>query len=82
MKLDESKIDDLLTFFSSAGRSKEESEAWVHALVDIQESYLKIFEELLPQALMQNGPEKKEVLWEIREEFRHIEYHLADVEGK
>lgn len=84
MHLDEHKIEALLDFFTQVGRSREDGEAWVHALVDIQESYTRIFEKFLPEALMliESSREKREILWDIREEFRHIEYHLKDVEGK
>lgn len=84
MHLDESKIEALLEFFAKAGRNQEECEAWVLALVDIQESYGRIFEIFLPEALapIDSSREKREILWDIREEFRHIEYHVKDVEGK
>jgi hypothetical protein len=84
MITDKSNVEALLHFFAQAGRDQENSEAWVHALVDIQESYLRIFENLIPEALNQSvsSREKREVLWDIREEFRHIEYHLKDIEGR
>jgi hypothetical protein len=77
------KTLELLAFFTKAGRTPEEAETWVHALVDIQESYTKIFEKLIGEAL--SGALKRsehEVLWDIREEMRHISYHVQDIEGK
>lgn len=82
--LNDDRIKALLDFFAQAGRSQEDCETWVHALVDLQESYVKIFESFLPEALGINDSsrDKREILWDIREELRHIEYHLDDLEGK
>lgn len=55
-------------------------DALVHALVDIKESTEKIYNSLLPQLCgSQNNSETlQDLLWSIREEFRHIEYHIQD----
>jgi hypothetical protein len=59
---------------------KTECDTIVHALVDIQESMEKVYLQLLPKLMnAQTHPtEKTEILWEIREEFRHIAYHIRD----
>lgn len=53
----------------------------MHALVDIAESMEKLYGTLLPAlvvALDQSSDEFKDKLWDLREEFRHVEYHLRD----
>ncbi|MBY0578933.1 MAG: hypothetical protein K2P57_07805 [Burkholderiales bacterium] len=84
MRLDEHHIDNLLDSIKRAGRSQEDSEAWVHALIDIQNSYEVIFNKLLPEVLVrtESSRNEREILWDIREELRHVEYHLNDVEGR
>lgn len=84
MHLDEEHIDSFLDFIKRAGRNQEDSEAWAHALVDIQNSYEIIFNKLLPEVLArtESSRNEREILWDIREELRHIEYHLNDVEGR
>ena len=59
----------------------EEIESIAHALVDIAESTVKIYEHLLPK-LMQavSQEETQNLIWEIRDEMRHIDYHIHDVE--
>ena len=83
-KLDKSQIDLLLEFFSQVGRNREDSDAWVHAIVDIGESYERIFSTLVPEALdiVTSTRDKQEIFWDIREELRHIEYHVTDVMQK
>jgi hypothetical protein len=59
----------------------EKAESVTHALVDIAESIAEVYEVLLPKLMSLEQSSKsarQEVLWEIREEFRHIEYHLND----
>lgn len=56
-------------------------EALVHALVDIRSSLVRVYGELLPELIRDTirPPEVlRDQLWELREEFRHIEYHLKD----
>jgi len=58
----------------------EELDAYVHALVDINDSIVKIYGEYLNNIL--TNPENKDAIvnaiWDIREEFRHILYHIND----
>jgi hypothetical protein len=62
--------------------TKLEAESIVHALVDIKESIDKIYKTLIPIILSSNSTsnqaEFQESLWQIREEFRHIDYHIKD----
>ena len=84
MKLQKTDIPKLMAFLAEAGRSQENAEAWAHALFDLQESMDRVFEKLVPEALTndEQGRVKREVLGDIREEFRHIEYHMRDVDGR
>jgi hypothetical protein len=84
MKLQETDIPKLMAFLAAAGRDQENAEAWAHALFDLQESIDRVFESLLPEGLANAGEGrlKREILGDIREEFRHIEYHMRDVEGR
>lgn len=73
--------EELLAGLLRQGFERERANAIVHALVDIGESMGKIYGALLPElmaALDQPSAVFKEKLWDIREEFRHIEYHLQD----
>ena len=83
-KLNQPQIELLLEFFSQVGRNREDSDAWVHAIVDIGESYERIFSTLVPEALdiVTSTRDKQEIFWDIREELRHIEYHVTDVMQK
>lgn len=74
---------NFLTFLKKAGREGENAEAWLHALADIKESTDKIFNNYLPLCIDTLSPEKsRELLWTIREELRHIQYHIEDIEGR
>lgn len=52
------------------------TEAITHALADIAESVDKIYTQLLPK--LSTNPH--DILEEIRDEFRHIQYHIHDAE--
>ncbi len=60
---------------------KEQADTIVHALVDIAGSIEKIYSTILPK-IMSEVPQNKdnllENLWDLGEEFRHIEYHIQD----
>ena len=52
----------------------------VHALSDMERSFHELFERILPK-LVEGDPsaaQVDEVLWEIRDELRHIVYHIRD----
>ena len=57
--------------------SLEQAEAFAHALHDVFESTEKIFHQIIP-GIVQRKALSKEDLWELREEFRHILYHLEE----
>ena len=76
-------VDRLLEGLLRQGFDREKADALVHALVDIEESTRKIYVDLLPELVRscdQSSDAFKEKLWDIREEFRHIAYHLQDAE--
>jgi hypothetical protein len=54
-----------------------------HGLLDIAESITRVYSELVPKILDEPDAEEellKEHLWDIREEFRHVDYHIHDGE--
>lgn len=61
--------------------TKDEAGAFTYALIDIAESVERIYFNIVPQ-ILEKHTAKKEVLqdlfWDIREEFRHIQYHIND----
>lgn len=76
-----SRQGELMSGLSSQGFTHEQAESFVHALVDILESVGKIYDTMLPELLdTMDQPSEvfKDKLWDIREEFRHIDYHLRD----
>lgn len=59
----------------------EEADAIVHALTDIGVSIEKVYFDIIPRIL--SNPEisiddLRDRLWDLREEFRHIDYHIHD----
>lgn len=74
-------VEKLLEGLQRQGFDRERADAVVHALVDIEESTRKIYVDLLPElvrSLAESSDAFKDKLWDIREEFRHIAYHLQD----
>lgn len=73
---------DLLRLVKSRRLLSEiEAEAAVYALVEIAESIEKVYCRLIPDILSHSdapGDALKEKLWDVREEFRHIDYHIHD----
>ena len=76
------KAEGLLDLLISKNvTSREEAEAIVHALVDIAESAENVYCNLIPKVMSEPDASVdliKERLWDIREEFRHIDYHVHD----
>ena len=75
--------EELLAGFLRKDFDRERAEAIVYALVDIAESMEKVYGTLLPELLAvldRPSAEFKDKLWDIREEFRHVEYHIHDAE--
>lgn len=59
--------------------SQENADTLSHALTDISESFGKIYNEIMQRIANETDKEKTiELLWEIREQFRHIQYHIND----
>lgn len=69
---------------SRLGYSTEKSESLAHALVDILESVAQVYGTTIPDILNQADSTQTEKLqdlvWDIREAFRHIDYHIHDSE--
>ncbi len=60
---------------------KEKLDAFVHSLADIKESTDKIYNKYVPKLLENKSSEElEEIIWDIREEFRHIDYHIKDAD--
>ena len=63
---------------------EEEAGTLVHALLDVSESIEKVYCSLVPRLLsvlidQDVDPERlEEVLWDIQDEFRHIDYQIHD----
>ncbi len=62
--------------------SSEQRASTLYALSEIAESMEKIFLQMIPR-LASMGAESdvdavKDALWDIREEFRHVQYHIDD----
>lgn len=56
-------------------------DSFVHALADIKESIDKIYNIYVPSLLENKDVEiLEEAIWDIREEFRHIDYHIKDAD--
>ena len=62
--------------------SEEEKEAWTlaHAFLDLDGSFKKFSNDLLPKLFNENLSEEEifDLLLDIGEEFRHILYHIQD----
>ncbi|MEW5744392.1 MAG: hypothetical protein AB1805_02975 [Nitrospirota bacterium] len=59
---------------------EKKTETIIHALVDIAVSMKKIYFEILPELKQRqlSDNELRDRIWDIREEMRHIEYHIKD----
>jgi hypothetical protein len=69
------KLKDDLIF------NKEKLDSFTHSLADIKESLDKIYNIYIPFLLENNSIEiLEETIWDIREEFRHIDYHIKDAD--
>ena len=63
--------------------NEERADAFIHALLDISESIEKVYGEIIPKLLKlkdSKDDDFNDVYWEIREEFRHILYHINDAD--
>lgn len=58
---------------------KEKLDSFIHSLVDIKASIDEIYNVYIPILLKnESGDSLEETIWDIREEFRHISYHIED----
>ncbi len=58
-----------------------DAEAFAHALMDVRESAVEIYDEFLPKLmeyLRTDTGDVEDAIWDIREACRHIDYHLKD----
>jgi hypothetical protein len=57
----------------------DEAEALVYGLSEIAESIDTVYLKIVPQILSEkNHDDLQEKVWDLREEFRHIQYHIND----
>ncbi|MBX7066764.1 MAG: hypothetical protein K1X28_05995 [Parachlamydiales bacterium] len=77
-KNDLNKLSAIIT--NSGLLEVSEAETLMHALSDISESIEKIYTKIIPAILLNDRDKEKlqDLLWDVREEFRHIEYHIND----
>ena len=50
-------------------------------LIEIKDSFEKIYNSIIPNMLKISGNNTEllqDLLWDLREEFRHIDYHIQD----
>ena len=79
MKLKQTELCKLL--LEKAKITEEDADRLSHALTDISESFDKIYNQILPKITHENSKEKLvELFWDIREQYRHIDYHIKDAE--
>jgi hypothetical protein len=75
------KLTEILRLYNVL--SPQETEAFVYALVEISESVSKVYSQIIPAILLAKGPDAlKDKIWDLREEFRHIQYHIDDAKLK
>jgi hypothetical protein len=64
------------------GLPVEKAESLTHALVDVLESVVQVYGTTIPGILGNTSHIEIEMLqdmvWDIREEFRHIDYHVHE----
>ncbi len=61
--------------------TEDQADVFTHALLDIRESAIEIYDQYLPklqQQLETNTGDIEDTIWDIREGCRHIDYHLKD----
>jgi hypothetical protein len=61
--------------------NEDQADVFTHALLDIRESAIEIYDDYLPKLQKQletNTGDVEDTIWDIREACRHIDYHLKD----
>jgi hypothetical protein len=63
------------------GAGKDQAGTLVHALSDLEESFVVVLEKLLPKLKQTSASDRdlEETLLDLGDEVRHIFYHLTDV---
>ena len=62
-----------------SSRDWNEPEVLVHALSDLEEEFSRFLEHSLPRLVASKSCEQaRDVLAEVREQFRHVLYHIRD----
>ena len=62
-------------------KKAKQAEAWCSALRDIKESVDNIYLKIIPEILEHQDSDTDTLIdrvWDIREDFRHIQYHIDD----
>jgi hypothetical protein len=60
---------------------RRQADVFTHALLDIRESAIEIYDDYLPtlqHQLETDTGDVQDTIWDIREACRHIDYHLKD----
>lgn len=71
---------EVVSQLNSEGR--EESTTLAHAFMDLEESFIRFLDQLLPNLFKAESDEEvREALWQLGQEFRHILYHIRDPES-
>jgi hypothetical protein len=75
------EFDRFATLNRFNSNDHNEAGALAHALGDMEGSFRKLLDEVFPKALDQPMSEEQlnEFVWSIRDELRHIVYHIRDV---
>lgn len=59
--------------------SSPDIEALVYGLIEIAESMDEIYSKIIPEIISANGhDELMDKVWDLREAFRHVQYHIDD----
>ena len=78
------EANELGSLLVSLGVSSEEQAGTLaHALLDVYESVQEVYGSLVPRLLDDHEASCESVmefLWDVREQFRHIDYHIHDAE--
>ena len=79
MKLNQGELFKIL--LEKTKISAEDADRLSHSLTDISESFDKIYNQIIPKIINETNKELTvELFWDIREQFRHIDYHIKDAE--
>lgn len=78
---EEKRQQIIFILINSLKLKEEDADTLSHALMDISESLLKVYNNILPEVFIEKDRQKLiELLWKLSEEFRHIQYHIDDAD--